>query len=129
MSVLSGIVAMAGWGMPGTPELVIVGLIALVIFGPKRLPALARSVGKSITFSPAIAVAMRFAFGYKLFKDPGLSRDNVYDLLFDLEMPIKLAKLLYLTPGSHMAWTNLSGGTKAARGYMIWLSLNLGLRL
>jgi len=49
MSVLSGIVAMAGWGMPGTPELVIVGLIALVIFGPKRLPALARSVGKSIT--------------------------------------------------------------------------------
>jgi sec-independent protein translocase protein TatA len=49
MSVLNEIIAVAGWGMPGTTELVIVGVVALVIFGPKRLPALARSLGKSIT--------------------------------------------------------------------------------
>jgi sec-independent protein translocase protein TatA len=49
MATLNEMVAMAGWGMPGTTELIIVGVVALVIFGPKRLPALARSVGKSIT--------------------------------------------------------------------------------
>lgn len=35
--------------MPGWPEMVIFGTLALVIFGPKRLPALARSLGQSIT--------------------------------------------------------------------------------
>ncbi len=35
------------WGMPGTTELVIIAVIALVIFG-RRLPDVARSVGKSI---------------------------------------------------------------------------------
>jgi len=36
-------------GMPGWPEMLIFGGIALVVFGPKRLPALARSLGQSIT--------------------------------------------------------------------------------
>ena len=43
-------------GMPGWPEMLIFGGIALVIFGPKRLPALARSFGQSITnFKKGIA--------------------------------------------------------------------------
>jgi len=32
----------------GWPELVLVGVAALIIFGPKRLPEAARSLGKSI---------------------------------------------------------------------------------
>jgi sec-independent protein translocase protein TatA len=33
----------------GWPEIVVVAIIALVIFGPKRLPELGHSIGKAIT--------------------------------------------------------------------------------
>ena len=32
----------------GVPELIIVGIIALLIFGPKKLPELGKGLGKSI---------------------------------------------------------------------------------
>jgi sec-independent protein translocase protein TatA len=36
-------------GMPGTMELIIIGCILLLFFGPKRLPELAKSIGGAIT--------------------------------------------------------------------------------
>jgi len=36
------------FGSLGVPELLIVGVIALLIFGPKKLPELGKGLGKSI---------------------------------------------------------------------------------
>ncbi|HEX8465329.1 MAG TPA: twin-arginine translocase TatA/TatE family subunit [Abditibacterium sp.] len=34
--------------MPGTPELLVIFLLVLVLFGPDKLPQLAKQVGKGI---------------------------------------------------------------------------------
>ncbi|MCB1227410.1 MAG: twin-arginine translocase TatA/TatE family subunit [Verrucomicrobiales bacterium] len=38
----------AGFGPLGTPELMIIGVLILILFGAKKLPMFARSLGKSM---------------------------------------------------------------------------------
>lgn len=38
-----------GYGMPSGPELLVVVLILVVLFGARRLPELARALGRSLT--------------------------------------------------------------------------------
>lgn len=38
----------AGFGPLGTPEMIIIALLVLVLFGAKKLPTFARSLGKSM---------------------------------------------------------------------------------
>jgi sec-independent protein translocase protein TatA len=39
---------LAGFGPLGTPELLIIAVLVLVLFGAKKLPTFARSLGKSM---------------------------------------------------------------------------------
>ena len=35
-------------GMPGTTEIIIIAIVAIVIFGPKKIPEFAKGLGDSI---------------------------------------------------------------------------------
>lgn len=43
---MHAILAMLGW--PGGPEWIIIALVVLIFFGAKRIPELARGLGKGI---------------------------------------------------------------------------------
>lgn len=39
---------MLALGMPAAPEWIFIGILALVLFGPKRIPEIARGLGKAL---------------------------------------------------------------------------------
>jgi len=40
--------ALLAFGMPGTQEMIILAIILLIFFGPKKLPELARAIGEAV---------------------------------------------------------------------------------
>jgi len=41
-------ITLLGFGMPAAPEWIFIGILALVLFGPKRIPEIARGFGKAL---------------------------------------------------------------------------------
>lgn len=41
-------ITLLAFGMPAAPEWIFIGLLALVLFGPKRIPEIARGLGKAL---------------------------------------------------------------------------------
>lgn len=54
----------------GTPELILILVIALVVFGPKRLPEIGRTIGKSLREFRRASQDLRDEFQFSLDDDP-----------------------------------------------------------
>jgi Tat protein translocase TatB subunit len=62
-------------------ELLVVGVIALIVFGPEKLPEIARSIGRTAANLRRMAAEVREDF------DVGLAEDEDDDDLFDRPAP------------------------------------------
>ena len=54
----------------GGPELVVIFMIALIIFGPKKLPELARSIGKGVAELKQASQEMRDQIDREIINRP-----------------------------------------------------------
>jgi TatA/E family protein of Tat protein translocase len=54
----------------GGPELVVIFMIALIVFGPKKLPELARSIGKGVTELKRASQEMRDQIDREIINRP-----------------------------------------------------------
>ena len=71
-------------GTLGTPEMIFIFLLALVLFGPKKLPELGRTVGKAITEFRRASNELKSTFDRE-FKN--LEADaNLKDIRKDLQL-------------------------------------------
>lgn len=41
-------IPLLAFGMPAAPEWIVIGILALVLFGPKKIPEIARGLGKAL---------------------------------------------------------------------------------
>ncbi len=80
-------------GTLGTPEMIFIFLLALVLFGPKKLPELGRTVGKAITEFRRASTELKSTFDREL---KNLEADaNLKELHRDIQSNLQLDSYNY----------------------------------
>lgn len=85
-------------------------------------------ISKTFPINPTLGINLGLGFGYKLFNDFRKMKDNVYDVRADVGLPLQFGDLFYLTPGVHLAWTNLEG-VRTRNEFVAYGGLNVGVNL
>ncbi|MCP4601412.1 MAG: hypothetical protein GY847_12955 [Proteobacteria bacterium] len=66
------------------------------------------SVSKGVELSSALETSIGLGFGYKIFKSGADEMaSNMFDLSLDWDLSIQVTDIFSLSPGVHLAWTNL----------------------
>ncbi len=81
-------------------------------------------IGKAFQFHPKLALDFDLSFGYKLFADPAILQDTIFDLNFSISLPYTIVDKLKLVPGVHAAWAYFVS-TRFGDQYMIYFGLDL----
>lgn len=66
-------------------------------------------IGRAFDIAPMFGIFTGAGFGYKLFKDHSNVKSNVFDIVVNLEFPIRPSKHFDITPALHYGWTNIRG--------------------
>ena len=82
------------------------------------------SIGKAFQFHPKLALDLSYSAGYKLFADPTIWQDTIFDMEFCLSLPFSITDRLQAVSGVHAAWGYLSG-TSFGDQYMVYFSMDL----
>ncbi len=75
-------------GTLGTPEMIVIFLLALVLFGPKKLPELGRTVGKAITEFRRASTELKSTFDRELKNLE--AETNLKDIHKDIQSNLQL---------------------------------------
>jgi sec-independent protein translocase protein TatB len=75
----------------GTSELILIGIVALIFLGPRKLPLMARKVGKMMAEFRASAGEFRETWAREVNFEEEAKLLNIQDLDADLDPPEKLS--------------------------------------
>lgn len=81
--------------------------------------------GKTVDVAGFVELTAEAGVGYKAYPLPDAPLDNQWDVSLDLTVERALGEHLYVAPGVHGVWTNLSGKSFGESAF-VWGGLNLG---
>jgi hypothetical protein len=81
--------------------------------------------GKTVDVAGLVDFTAEAGVGYKAYPRPGAPADNQWDVSVDLTVARALGEHLYVAPGVHGVWTNLSGKSFGESAF-VWGGINLG---
>lgn len=89
---------------------------------------LSPSVGKTLELHPRVGLALGLGAGFKIYNDRDTMKDNVFDITFNCEFPVRLSDALAVTPAMHMAWSDFEA-LRLGEEYVIWGGITFGAQI